>query len=98
MAHKPCTNDATRIVALWLAHNARDFVAQTSRECFLEEEDLSHAATALATEIADGIDGEVYTASMEDCDSDLATVDLLEVDYLQIATSIIDNLYGRGGN
>tara|TARA_R110000824_G_scaffold32673_1_gene105349 strand:+ start:853 stop:1263 length:411 start_codon:yes stop_codon:yes gene_type:complete len=100
MADRHWTNEATRTVAFWLANNARDWTAQTTREIF-DAEDASfatlaviqhHAATALATEIEDGISGEAYTASIEDCDSDLATVDLLDVDYLQIATRLIEDL------
>ena len=108
MADRHWTNDATRTVALWLANNARDWVAQTTREIF-DAEDLSqelaviqrNTATKLATEIEDGISGETYIASMEDCDSDLATVvkrnltsgvDLLDVDYLQIATRLVEDL------
>ena len=102
------TNDATRTVALWLGNNAGDWVAQTTREIFdaedlpdmINAEDLSqeitviqrNTATKLATEIEDGMEGEVYTASLEDCDSDLATVDLSAVDYLQIATRIVEDL------
>tara|TARA_Y100000310_G_scaffold341854_1_gene442472 strand:+ start:653 stop:1012 length:360 start_codon:yes stop_codon:yes gene_type:complete len=86
-------------VALWLANNARDWVAQTTREIF-DAEDMTqgiaviqrHTAATLATEIEDGISGEAYTASLEDCDSDLATVDLVAVDYLQIATRIVEDL------
>mgnify|MGYP003147832523 CR=1 FL=1 len=93
------SNDPTMAVALWLANNARDWVAQTTREIF-DAEDMTqgiaviqrHTAATLATEIEDGISGEAYTASLEDCDSDLATVDLVAVDYLQIATRIVEDL------
>jgi hypothetical protein len=107
MADRPWTNDATLTVALWLANNARDWAAQTTREIF-DAEDLSqeiaviqrNTAATLATEIEDGISGEAYTASIEDCDSDLATVDLLDVDYLQIATRLVEDLDHdtQGGN
>jgi len=99
MTDRPWTNDATRTVALWIANNARDDVAQTTREIFDAEgltQDIAviqrNTATKLATEIEAGIEGEVYTASIEDCDSDFATVDLLDVDYLQIATRLVEDL------
>ena len=101
---RPWANDDTRTVALWIANNARDWVAQTTREIF-DAEDLSqeiaviqrNTATRLATEIAEGIDGEVYTASLEDCDSDLGTlVNFSTIDYLQIATRLVEDLDNIG--
>jgi hypothetical protein len=101
---RPWANDATRTVALWIANNARDWVAQTTREIF-DAEDLSqeiaviqrNTATRLATEIAEGIDGEVYTASLEDCNSDLGTlVNFSTIDYLQIATRLVEDLDNIG--
>ena len=101
---RPWANDDTRTVALWIANNARDWVAQTTREIF-DAEDLSqeiaviqrNTATRLATEIAEGIDGEVYTASLEDCNSDLGTlVNFSTIDYLQIATRLVEDLDNIG--
>ena len=101
---RPWANDDTRTVALWIANNARDWVAQTTREIF-DAEDLSqeiaviqrNTATRLATEIAEGIDGEVYTASLEDCYSDLGTVvNFSTIDYLQIATRLVEDLDNIG--
>ena len=101
---RPWANDDTRTVALWLANNTRDWVAQRTREIF-DAEDLSqeiaviqrNTATRLATEIAEGIDGEVYTASLEDCGSDLGTVvDFSTIDYLQIATRLVEDLDNIG--
>ena len=101
---RPWANDDTRTVALWLANNGRDWVAQRTREIF-DAEDLSqeiaviqrNTATRLATEIAEGIDGEVYTASLEDCNSDLGTlVNFSTIDYLQIATRLVEDLDNIG--
>ena len=101
---RPWANDDTRTVALWIANNARDWVAQRTREIF-DAEGLTqeiaviqrNTATRLATEIAEGIDGEVYTASLEDCDSDLGTVvNFSTIDYLQIATRLVEDLDNIG--
>jgi hypothetical protein len=103
MAHRHWTNDATLTVALWIANNGRDWVAQTLQEIFdavaMIQYDVQgldamqrNTAAKLATEIEEGMQGEVYTASIEDFESALATVDLSSVDYLQIATRVVEDL------
>lgn len=110
MADRHWTNEATRTAALWLANNARDWVAQTSQEIFDAEElpDMIHAedlnqeiaviqrntATKLAGRLSEDFAEEVATNrqalldGLEDCEGDIAHLDLSAVDYLQIATFI----------
>jgi hypothetical protein len=113
MADRPWTNNATLTVALWLANNARDWVAQTTREIF-DAEDLSqeiaviqrNTVTKLAGCLSEDFAEEVATNrqalldGLEDCEEDIAHLDLSTVDYLQIATRIVEDLDHdtQGGN
>jgi hypothetical protein len=119
MANRPWTNDATLRVALWLANNARDWVAQTTREIFDAEEGAFKAlwgplsqgiaviqrntATKLAGCLSEDFAEEAATNKqaildgLEDCEEDIAHLDLSTIDYLQIATRLVEDL-DHGGN
>jgi hypothetical protein len=116
MADRPWTNDATHTVALWLANNARDWVAQTTREIF-DAEDMTqeiaviqhNTATKLAGCLSEDFAEEAATNKqaildgLEDCEEDIAHLDLSTVDYLQIAGTWVDYLQlvedlDHGGN
>ena len=98
------SSDPTMAVALWLANNARDWVAQTTRELF-DAEDITqeiaviqrHAAATLATEIEEAFTEKhlqisYYLPFIEADDASIAHLDLSAVDYLQIATRIVEDL------
>jgi DNA topoisomerase VI subunit B len=107
MAHRLWTNDATLTVALWIAENARDWTAQTTREIF-DAEDITqeiaviqrNTATKLAGSLSEDFAEEAATNKqaildgLEDCEEDIAHIDLSTVDYLQIATRIVEDLVG----
>ena len=119
MADRRWTNNATHTVALWIANNARDWVAQTTREIFDAEEGAFKAlwgplsqgiaviqrntATKLAGCLSEDFAEEAATNKqaildgLEDCEEDIAHLDLSTVDYLQIATRLVEDL-DHGGN
>jgi hypothetical protein len=97
MADRPWTNDATLTVALWIAENARDWVVQTSQEIIVPED-----LTGFATEIEEALTEKhlqisYYLPFIEADDASIAHLDLSTVDYLQIATRIVEDL-DNGGN
>jgi hypothetical protein len=97
MADRPWTNDATHTVALWLANNARDWVVQTSQEIIVPED-----LTGFAAEIEEALTEKhlqisYYLPFIEADDASIAHLDLSTVDYLQIATRIVEDL-DNGGN
>jgi hypothetical protein len=110
MANRPWTNDATLTVALWLANSvtfnaedASDDIAQTTKEIQALTLMQRNTVTKLAALIADAVYMVVVRADAERNMSSPPTnpdADLSTVDYLQIATRLVEDLDHdtQGGN